>query len=123
MKDCKNVDVYVCCASTPVIEDSVNIRFGAYTAWCGEDVVTSASADSLRERLCAALKLKAGADDTAALLSKRLNESYVAVDDFTWLRSSPSPHWSLLSADAVKRLANDEVPMPAADAPEACTPL
>lgn len=118
MKDCARCTVFVCAASTPVIEDSVGIRFGGYAAW--RSAVGAPSADML-QRLGWAM-MGAGADEAA--VRKRLSQSYRAVDDFTWLRSTPSPHFTVSAEEADwADMVVDDVPLPPRDAPEACTKL
>ncbi|KAL2835055.1 tubulin binding cofactor C-domain-containing protein [Aspergillus cavernicola] len=72
MHDCKNVDVYLSSSSNPIIEDCTNIRFG---------------------RLPRAYQ---------ALDHDRPNteDRWNLVEDFKWIKSEPSPNWSLLGPDA-----------------------
>ncbi|KAF2198170.1 TBCC-domain-containing protein [Delitschia confertaspora ATCC 74209] len=66
MHDCKNVDVYLHCASRPIIEDCEGIRFAPLP----ETYVTPSSSPPLNH----------------------WNE----IDDFKWLKAEPSPHFRLL---------------------------
>jgi len=66
MHDCKDVDIYLLCASRPIIEDCHNVRFSPIPA-CH----TIASNDSVENH-------------------------WDQVDDFKWLKSEHSPNWSIL---------------------------
>jgi len=66
MHECKNVVVYLHCASRPIIEDCERIRFTPLP----ETYVD----DALRET----------------------QNQWDQVDDFKWLKSEPSPNWSVL---------------------------
>ncbi|KAF2144451.1 uncharacterized protein K452DRAFT_325039 [Aplosporella prunicola CBS 121167] len=67
MHECANVDVYLHCASRPIIEDCKNIRFAPIPA------VYHPPSSSEEPNL------------------------WDQVDDFKWLRAEPSPHWSALA--------------------------
>jgi len=69
MHDCKNVDIYLLCASRPIIEDCHNIRFSPIPA-CH----TIASNDPTENQ-------------------------WDQVDDFKWLKAEHSPNWSILPED------------------------
>jgi len=66
MHDCKNVDIYLHCASRPIIEDCSNIRFSPIP----ECYMTSSE--------------------------EPVQNQWDQVDDFKWLKSEHSPNWSLL---------------------------
>ncbi|RDW73826.1 TBCC-domain-containing protein [Coleophoma crateriformis] len=66
MHDCKNVDIYLHCASRPIIEDCANVRFAPIPK-CH----TSNSEDPAQNQ-------------------------WDQVDDFKWLKAEHSPNWSLL---------------------------
>ena len=131
MKDCHECDIFVCCGSTPVIEDSTKIRFGGVEkAWWSKNFSSPSEKESMMKRIAAAL------NSSIETAHKRLVESFKAVDDFTWLRSTPSPHWSLLSSssnddnDVVTKLESEwssKVEMPSEESmkenPESCTKL
>ncbi|KAL3482443.1 tubulin binding cofactor C-domain-containing protein [Aspergillus californicus] len=72
MHDCKNVDVYLSSSSNPIIEDCTNIRFGRTPR-----VYQPLDHDRL---------------DT--------DDHWNLVEDFKWIKSEPSPNWSLLGQDA-----------------------
>lgn len=66
MHDCKNVDVYLHCASRPIIEDCNNIRFSPIP-----DCHMTASEETVPNH-------------------------WDEVDDFKWLKSEHSPNWKIL---------------------------
>lgn len=73
MHNCVNVDVYLSCASNPIIEDCTNIRFG---------------------RIPRAYALEQNFSDE--------QDRWSQVDDFKWIKPEPSPNWSILDPiDAV----------------------
>jgi hypothetical protein len=82
MHDCKNVDVYLHCASRPIIEDCVNIRFSPIPE-------------------CYML-------DSGEVPRNHWDE----VDDFKWLKAEHSPNWSILaeSARLEEKIWTDVVP-------------
>jgi len=69
MHDCKNVDVYLYCASRPIIEDCSNIRFSPIP-----EHHTIASEEPVQNQ-------------------------WDQVDDFKWLKPEHSPNWSILPAE------------------------
>ncbi|KAI0108763.1 TBCC-domain-containing protein [Hypoxylon sp. NC0597] len=73
--ECKDVDVYLHCASHPIIEDCSGMRFAP-----------------LPELYATKLEIK-GANQ------------WNQVDDFKWLKSEPSPNWTILPED--KRIPED----------------
>ncbi|KAI1086632.1 TBCC-domain-containing protein [Rostrohypoxylon terebratum] len=73
--DCKNVDVYLHCASHPIIEDCSGMRFAPLPEFY-------ASKQEFKEE-----------------------NKWDQVDDFKWLKSEPSPNWSILAED--KRIPTD----------------
>ncbi|KIN00845.1 hypothetical protein OIDMADRAFT_123615 [Oidiodendron maius Zn] len=66
MHDCKNTDVYLHCASRPIIEGCKNVRFSPIPA-CH-----------------------------TAVLEKAIRNQWDQVDDFKWLKAEPSPNWSII---------------------------
>lgn len=76
MHECKNVDVYLHCSSHPIIEDCKDVRFAPIPD--------------------AYLTEKSEAKDT---------NQWDKVDDFKWLKTEPSPNWSILPVE--KRIASD----------------
>lgn len=90
MKDCHRVDVYVWCASTPIIESCDGMRFGPYEQWTGllRSTVASCSFSTHREWAAAVGDIHDAA---------RTAETYRSVDDFQWLKKSASPHWRVLA--------------------------
>ncbi|KAI0177154.1 tubulin binding cofactor C [Pestalotiopsis sp. NC0098] len=73
--ECHNVSFYLRCGSHPIIEDCKDVRFAP---------LPNAYAD--------------GAESTG-------RDQWDQVDDFKWLKSEPSPNWSIISED--KRLTGD----------------
>ncbi|CZS95112.1 related to tubulin folding cofactor C [Rhynchosporium agropyri] len=69
MHDCKNVDIYLHCASRPIIEDCSNVRFSPIP----ECYMTSQQAP--------------------------IQNQWDQVDDFKWLKVERSPNWSVLPDD------------------------
>ncbi|KAI2466930.1 TBCC-domain-containing protein [Annulohypoxylon bovei var. microspora] len=67
--ECRDVDVYLYCASHPIIEDCSGMRFA-----------------SLPEFYASQLELKG-------------ENQWDQVDDFKWLKSEASPNWSILPED------------------------
>ncbi|KAJ5357627.1 hypothetical protein N7541_004785 [Penicillium brevicompactum] len=74
MHNCSNVDVYLSCSSNPIIEDCSNIRFG---------------------RIPKAYALRHDRPDH--------EDRWSQVEDFKWIKTEPSPNWSLIDP-------NDAVP-------------
>jgi hypothetical protein len=70
MHDCKDVDVYLSCASHPIIENCQRIRFAPLP--------------------------EAYANFTAQQSSSSQTNQWDQVDDFNWLKQEPSPNWSVL---------------------------
>ncbi|CAJ2509568.1 Uu.00g145940.m01.CDS01 [Anthostomella pinea] len=66
MHECKNVDVYLHCSSHPIIEDCSGMRF----AQLPEPYATNAKTTEKNQ--------------------------WNQVDDFKWLKSEPSPNWSVM---------------------------
>jgi len=66
MHECKNVDIYLHCASRPIIEDCSNVRFSPIP----ENYVTASE--------------------------EPIKNHWDQVDDFKWLKAEHSPNWSIL---------------------------
>lgn len=66
MHDCKNVDIYLHCASRPIIEDCNNVRFSQIP----ENYMTASE--------------------------EPIQNHWDQVDDFKWLKAEHSPNWSIL---------------------------
>ncbi|KAI1139387.1 TBCC-domain-containing protein [Hypoxylon sp. FL0543] len=73
--ECKDVDVYLHCASHPIIEDCSGMRFAP-----------------LPELYASKLEIKG-------------ENQWDQVDDFKWLKSEPSPNWTVLPEE--KRIPED----------------
>ncbi|KAI1339749.1 tubulin binding cofactor C [Xylariaceae sp. FL0016] len=67
--ECNNVQVYLHCGSHPIIEDCSGMRFAPLPA------------------------------PYATESNTKQNNQWDQVDDFKWLKSEPSPNWSVLSED------------------------
>ncbi|KAI3528959.1 tubulin binding cofactor C [Colletotrichum filicis] len=78
--ECRNVDIYLHCSSHPIIEDCSNMRFAP---------------------LPPSFPLTAEKDTTEDPTKNQWDQ----VDDFKWLKSEPSPNWSILPEE--KRLAEE----------------
>ncbi|RDX52636.1 TBCC-domain-containing protein [Lentinus brumalis] len=83
MHTSSDVDVYISIASNPIIEHCSGIRFADYPA-----------------------SLRRSPADTA---SSKSNSNYLAVQDFSHIRATPSPNWSALPAEAAIR--DDQWPL------------
>lgn len=97
MHDCKNVDVYLSSSSNPIIEDCTNIRFGrtprAYVSFS-----TGYLLYSFFFRLSTILTKRTQQSLDHARLDT--DDRWNLVEDFKWIKSEPSPNWSLLGQDA-----------------------
>lgn len=84
-----NVDVYLSISSNPIIEHCSDIRFAAYP---------SILLSSLDQVTVHSLK-----PNLSSLLTAFLKQasSHHSVQDFSHIRSTPSPHWSVLRDDRV----------------------
>ncbi len=83
MHDCHNVDVYLHCSSRPIIEDCHGIWFAELPKAYQELLPDSSQPD-------------ASATATAAPDNK-----WNQIDDFKWLKSEPSPNWSVLPREDI----------------------
>jgi hypothetical protein len=82
MHDCKNVDIYLHCASRPIIEDCSNVRFSPIP----ECYVSQAFNIFI---ICT---------DNAQMTTQEtpVQNQWDRVDDFKWLKAEHSPNWSTL---------------------------
>ena len=87
MHDCKNVDIYLHCASRPIIEDCSNIRFSPIP--------------ECHVSLCKLLLLCGMLISTVKMIAseKPVYNQWDQVDDFKWLKAEHSPNWSILPED------------------------
>jgi hypothetical protein len=94
IKSCVRCNVYVWCRSLPVIEDSVDMKFGGYEAWRGAATVADAAgaAAPIPGQTLAAWVAAVG--DIADVARAQL--SYKEVNDFSWLKQRKSPNWTVL---------------------------
>lgn len=108
LKNCHNVEVYAWVASTPIIENCTEMRFGPYScwsglvkgpvplpSWCLKDSAAGDAAtrvyDSHRECVAAL-----GEMDTSP--GSKGESNWQWVEDFQWLKKTASPHWRTLEA-------------------------
>lgn len=102
MHNCVDVDVYLSCSSSPIIEDCSNIRFGripkAYVSETGKVDPTELSSSPAAETRLTILSLQALEQNFADN-----QDRWSQVEDFKWIKPEPSPNWSLLGP-------NDAVP-------------
>lgn len=82
MHDCKNVDIYLHCASRPIIEDCSNIRFSPIPECY----------------VCQTLRSVASALTIFQMTTQEspVQNQWDQVDDFKWLKAEHSPNWSVL---------------------------
>ncbi|GKT82562.1 tubulin binding cofactor c [Colletotrichum tofieldiae] len=78
--ECKNVDIYLHCSSHPIIEDCSNMRFAPLPASFVLMIAQETPEDPVKNQ-------------------------WDQVDDFKWLKSEPSPNWSILPEE--QRLADE----------------
>jgi tubulin-specific chaperone C len=95
--ECENVDLYLQCASRPIIEDCHAVRFAplpdAYATMHARNDITSAAELDEGGR---SASISAG--DQHSVPAPGLN-LWDQVDDFKWLKTEPSPNWSVLPED------------------------
>jgi hypothetical protein len=84
-----DTDFYLRVRSRPVIEDTVRARFAPYAFCVGAREGRAENAAAARALAAAGL----GEGDAAAW-----RDAWRSVDDFAWLRATPSPHWAELPA-------------------------
>lgn len=93
MHDCEDVDVYLHCTSRPIIEACRGVRF------------TTLPASHLPPRAAAAAAASATETEQSTTSKEEVSASqalhnspnlYDQVDDFKWLKSEPSPNWSVM---------------------------
>ncbi|ORC91486.1 tubulin-specific chaperone C [Trypanosoma theileri] len=89
LKNCTSVDIYVWCASTPIIECCTEMRFGPYSCWTG---LLQSSVGGHHYSTHEEWVQHVGEQE----MQERVKDSYKTVDDFQWLKKTPSPHWSVL---------------------------
>ena len=92
MHTSRNVDVYISITSNPIIEDSAEIRFSGYPSG-----LQSQSGDNQVLNFFYSLD-SPGADTRICLW---LNQ-HISVLDFSHIRPTPSPNWSILADDQIK---------------------
>lgn len=87
MHGSKNVDVYLHCSSRPIIEDCEQIRFAPLP----ETYVSTTSQMTSESILNHVVQSTPEISTTA--------NQWDQIDDFKWLKSEPSPHYSILSEE------------------------
>ncbi|KPI84907.1 hypothetical protein ABL78_6032 [Leptomonas seymouri] len=93
LKDCRDTDIFVWCASTPIIETCTNMRFGPYKCWKG--LLSSTAGDGATYATHAEwVRCVGEIADT-----EHTERSYANVDDFQWVRKTASPHWRVMKAE------------------------
>nr|CCC95523.1 unnamed protein product [Trypanosoma congolense IL3000] len=90
LKCCTELDVYVSCASTPIIECCSGMRFGPYSCWTG--ILKSRIAGQQYATHEEWIRRLGEIDDP-----QRAEEAYETVDDFQWIKKTPSPNWCVLT--------------------------
>jgi hypothetical protein len=90
--ECENVDLYLHCASHPIIEDCKGMRFApvpkAYVS-----AAQPASFPATRPKWLTLLQTE-NSEETS-------KNQWDQVDDFKWLKTEPSPNWSVLPEEKI----------------------
>jgi hypothetical protein len=99
MHSSKNVEVYLHCSSRPIIEDCEGIRFARLP-----EAYVSLASSFLHLAFTNSVQSTSETSSTP--------NQYDQIDDFKWLKSEPSPHFSLISpVDYIKEeVWRDTVP-------------
>lgn len=90
--DCKNLDIYLHCASRPIIEDCSNVHFSP---------IPKCYVSPTLSVICG---IRADQIQTVSEEEPVLNQ-WDQVDDFKWLKSEHSPNWNVLPES--RRLQED----------------
>lgn len=93
LKDCRDTDLFVWCASTPIIESCDGMRFGPYSCWDGLLMSTAVSSGATHATVAEWVRCVGEITDTTST-----ERNYANVDDFQWVRKTPSPHWRVMTA-------------------------
>ncbi|EPY27814.1 tubulin-specific chaperone C [Strigomonas culicis] len=92
LKDCHNVQVYVWCTSTPIIETCDGMGFGPYACWRG---LLSSTMDGVR-----AASHEEWAQSVGDVQDvERAKTAYTTIDDFQWIKKTQSPHWRVMEEE------------------------
>jgi tubulin-specific chaperone C len=91
LKDCRDTDLFVWCASTPIIESCSRMRFGPYSCWDG--LLNSAASNGATHATHAEWVRCVGEISATA----QTEHNYENVDDFQWVRKTASPHWRVMT--------------------------
>lgn len=106
MHTSSHVDVYIAISSNPIIEHCSAIRFADYPAFLRRQLGDLGTTEPVRHRGLTRIT------ENAMLIHFCIPQSnYMAVQDFSHIRATPSPNWSALPADAMV----DEERLPLAD--------
>ncbi|CCD18445.1 putative Tubulin binding cofactor C [Trypanosoma vivax] len=92
LKNCTDTNVYVSCSSRPTVEFCTEMRFGSYSCWVGllNSTVGEHRCDSHEEWMEHVGEMRD---------PERAADMYRSVDDFQWLRKTPSPNWRVLKPE------------------------
>lgn len=96
MHECSDVDVYLSCASKPIIEACTNIRFAPLPAFYVSASALFAVALPFSPSFCAT---KLTLPQQAKQITLPTTDQWNQVQDFGWIKAEPSPNWSLLPED------------------------
>jgi tubulin-specific chaperone C len=92
MHECHNVDVYLHCSSRPIIENCKGIRFAELPKVYAELLASTPDAEGNEP----------STSSSQSQIQSQPKNLWNQIDDFKWLKSEPSPNWSLLPVqDAV----------------------
>ncbi|ERF73266.1 hypothetical protein EPUS_03098 [Endocarpon pusillum Z07020] len=94
MHECKNVDVYLSCSSRPIIEDCSGIGFAQLPDTYRIPSATPPPNEPLKDTTNTAPNPTS--DVAAPSKPASPADLWSQIDDFKWLKSTPSPNWSLL---------------------------
>ena len=86
MEHCKTSNVYLYVPSLPVIEESTNIKFGEYPT----RLLQKPPGDQVHTQPLATRT------NTSLTCSIPKPNNYQDVKDFSWIRTTPSPNWSIM---------------------------
>lgn len=92
LKDCRDTDIFVWCASTPIIESCSEMRFGPYRCWAGLLSSTAASTGATYATVAEWVRCVGEIADTA-----HTEDNYASVEDFQWVRKTASPNWRVMT--------------------------
>lgn len=94
MHECHNVDVYLYCTSRPIIEDCSGIRFTPLPKLHVRSLLLHFKDTSLTVKQADLVRASQGTSSPPP-------NQWDQVDDFKWLKTEPSPNWSVLPAENI----------------------